>query len=326
MAAVAAVFAGIAFAGSLTFSWIAVFMLFSGLYWTTDMPVRRRLMVDASPDEDIAGALGLDNACMYAARALGPIIGGATYQFVGVTGIFIIICLIYVACFVLAFAIKARREQTTSSQALSLFERVVPPARLFADRRFVIVLGVTMVFNLWCFPFVTMVPMIAQKNFLMTPAVVGAFSALEGLGGIAGALLIGALASQRTLFHFYYCGVVGFLVVMFLMAVSLSPLATGVLLPAIGIASAAFSATQYALVHVSVPAEIRGRAAGVMSVFIGTAIIGHYVTGRLFEDYGTVSATMTMSLAGLVMMVPLGIAWVLAPPPPPAEKPINPRP
>jgi len=310
MVVLSALLAGVAMAGALTYPWIAAAMLAGGVFWTTDMPVRRRLMVDAASGHDIAAALGLDNASMYASRAIGPLVGGATYQLVGATGIFVLVGVIYLYCLVMALRVEARAVPQPAS-TLPLLARLVPPVSLLMQRRFLIVMGVTVVFNLWCFPFVTMVPVIAQKEFLMSPAAVGAFAALEGIGGTLGALAIGALASERTLFRFYYWGTAGFLAALLVVAANLSALPTGLMLPLIGVASAAFSATQYAIVHVSVPAEMRGRAAGVLAVFIGTSIVGHYWTGVMFERDGTVAAVWTMGVYGLAAMAVLGLAWLI---------------
>lgn len=313
MAGLSALLGVVALAGQLSYTWIAASMLVSGLFWTTDMPVRRRLMVDAASGHDIASALGLDNASMYASRAIGPIIGGATYQLLGAAGIFALVTGFYLYCLVQAFGTQSRpaEEAGGSKPPLPLLQRLVPPLSLLTDRRFLTIMGVTVVFNLWCFPFITMVPVMAQKDFLMSPATVGAFAALEGIGGTIGALTIAALATERTLFRFYFWGTSLFLVLLLAISANLSTLAAGLALPLIGAAGACFSATQYALVHVSVPPEVRGRAAGVLSVFIGTSLIGHYWAGQLFERDGTVAALRIMGVSGLAMMAVLGLIWLI---------------
>ena len=188
--------------------------------------------------------------------------------------------------------------------------RLRAPWRLLRDRRFIVVMGVTAVFNIWCFPLITMVPVIAQKDFGMTPAMVGALAALEGVGGTLGALIIGTIATQRTLFRFYYWGVTAFLVLALVLSTHLTVPFAVVMLLAMGGAAAGFSATQYALVHVSVPAETRGRAAGLLSIFIGTSIIGFTIAGELFARLGSVGAMRVMGIAGLAMMALLGAAWM----------------
>ena len=110
-------------------------------------------------------------------------------------------------------------------------------------------MGVTMVYNLWCWPFIGMVPVIGQKDFALTPAQVGALSACDGIGGTIGALAVGLLATAHTLFRFYFFGTLSLLLLMLLMALHLTvPASVGILL-LVGVCAAAFSSTQYALVY-----------------------------------------------------------------------------
>jgi MFS family permease len=80
-----------------------------------------------------------------------------------------------------------------------------------------------------------------------------------------------------------------------------------------GAAAASFSATQYALVHVSSPPEHRGRATGVLSMFIGSAMLGHYIAGQLFGAYSSPVAMRIIAIGGLATMVVLGVLWVTSP-------------
>jgi hypothetical protein len=76
-----------------------------------------------------------------------------------------------------------------------------------------------------------------------------------------------------------------------------------------GLAAACFSATQYGLIYVMSPPEMRGRATGVLSLFIGSSMIGHYHAGLLFERLGSASAMQIMALEGAAVMLILGILW-----------------
>jgi predicted MFS family arabinose efflux permease len=190
---------------------------------------------------------------------------------------------------------------------------LLPPRELILDRRFQIIMGVTLVYNLWCWPFIGMVPVIAQKDFALTPALVGALSACDGLGGTIGALAVGLLATTRTLFRFYFFGTLIFLMLMVAMALHLTVAASVGILLVIGMAAAAFSSTQYALVYNMAPPEMRGRAAGVLSIFIGSSMIGHWHAGVLFERLGSVAAMQVMACEGLAAMLVLGVLWWRAP-------------
>ena len=213
---------------------------------------------------------------MYATRALGPLIGGTTYQFLGIDGIYALIAASYLLCVWLAAGITTGVERASAGKrrrfAASRF--LLPPRELHPDRRFQVIMGVTLVYNLWCFPFVGMVPVIAQKDFALSPTLVGALSACDGIGGTLGALIVGLLAVERTLFRFYYLGTLSFLLLVLALSLHLTIGAAIAVLLVLGVASASFSATQYALIYVISPPEMRGRATGVLSMFIGSSMFG----------------------------------------------------
>src|SRR5262249_54154595 len=201
--------------GVATYAAAAAIVMVSGAFWTTDMPVRRRLLVDAVTSESVPAALGFDNATMYATRALGPLIGGVTYQAVGISGIYAVIAMSYLVCLAHAARVGVHSETPTVAQsARSGLAFLLAPREFVLDRRFQIIMGVTLVYNLWCWPFVGMVPVLGQKDFALTPALVGALSACDGLGGTIGALAVGLLATSRTLFRFYYLGTLACVLLM----------------------------------------------------------------------------------------------------------------
>jgi MFS family permease len=301
--------------GSAGYAAVAVATMISGAFWTVDMPVRRRLLVDAAGSGNLAAALGFDNSTMYATRALGPLIGGATYQLLGIEGIYALIASSYLVCLLLATGIGAGVTAAPLATAMRGLSLLIPPRELILNRRFQIMLGVTLVYNLWCWPFVIMVPVIAQRDFGLTPTLVGALSACDGIGGTLGALLVGVLSSERTLFRFYYLGTFSFLMLMLVLALHLTAGTAVIVLLLLGMAAAAFSATQYALIYVISPPDMRGRATGVLSLFIGSSMLGHYHAGLLFERLGSSQAMMVMACEGAVVMAVVGVMWWRVPAP-----------
>jgi predicted MFS family arabinose efflux permease len=282
----------------------------SGAFWTIDMPVRRRLLVDSVGQDRLPKALGFDNSTNYATRALGPLIGGGAYQVLGIGGIYALIATAYLACFVMAWRLgggapRARAADTAGGWLATL----KVPKELVFNRRFAVIMGVTFVYNVTCFPFSTMVPVIAQKDFALAPAYVGMLSACDGIGGTLGAILVGAFASERTLFRFYFFGVTTILGLILALSFHLTVEATVVMLLFSGMAAAGFSATQYALVHVISPPEVRGRATGVLSLFIGSSMLGHWVAGQLFGQFTSPEAMRITALFGLSCMAVLGAFW-----------------
>jgi MFS family permease len=300
--------------GLASYTAVAAATFMSGIFWTIDMPVRRRLVVDAAGEGNIASALGFDNATTYAMRALGPLVGGATYQLLGIEGIYALIAISYLVCVEMALRLS-RQDRTGVTVAAETGLRAslaIPPGLIF-NRRFAIIMGITLVHNLCSFPFLTMVPVISQKDFMLEPYLVGAMSSLEGIGGTVGAILVGVFAKERTLFRFYFLGPVTMLSLVLALSFHLTVGAAVPTLLVIGGAAASFSATQYALVHVSAPPEHRGRATGVLSMFIGSAMLGHYIAGQLFGTYPSAIAMRIIAAGGLSALAVLGLLWVTTP-------------
>lgn len=300
--------------GHASYTAVAIATFLGGIFWTIDMPVRRRLLADAAGPGNLATALGFDNATTYATRAIGPLVGGATYQFLGIEGIYAMIAVAYLLCLEMAVRLDApaKRHSTDGGGNGVLAALAIPKALIF-NRRFAVIMGITLVHNLCCFPFLTMVPVISQKDFQLAPYLVGAMSSLEGIGGTVGAILVGMFGSDRTLFRFYFMGPVAMLLLILTLSFNLVlPFAVAVLL-LMGSAVACFSATQYALVHLSAPEEHRGRATGVLQFFIGSAMLGHYLSGQLFGAYPSPEAMRIIAASGLVAMAALGLVWVTTP-------------
>ncbi len=304
-----AIFTGL---GHASYTAVAVATMVSGAFWTIDMPVRRRLLVDAAGPDRVASALGFDNSTMYATRALGPLIGGASYQAIGISGIYCAIAVAYAACFILAARLGRPKALPTDGGIRSqggVLAAFHVPRELIFNRRFSVIMGVTLTYNLFCFPFTTMIPVIAQRDFSLPPELVGALSACDGVGGTIGALLLGILGSERTLFRTYFGGTLAMLLLMLALSFHLEVQSTAVALLLMGAAAACFSATQYALVHVIAPPAVRGRATGVLSLFIGSSMIGHYMTGVLFDSVPSPIAMRTMALCGIATMLVCGAVW-----------------
>ena len=297
--------------GAATYAAAAAIVMVSGAFWTTDMPVRRRLLVDAVKPESVPIALGFDNATMYATRALGPLIGGATYQELGISGIYALIAICYLVClgFATRVGVQSDAPGESAPSVRGKLSFLLPPRELVLDRRFQIIMGVTLVYNLWCWPFIGMVPVIGQNDFALTPAFVGALSACDGLGGTLGALGVGLFATPRTLFRFYFFGTLACLLLMLGLALHLTVGAAVAILLVSGVAAAAFSSTQYALVYNIAPPEMRGRATGMLSIFIGSSMLGHWHAGLLFERLGSIAAMEVMACKGLAAMLALAVLW-----------------
>ena len=194
--ALAALISGILFvlfwAGAAGYWHVALATFLSGVIWTTDMPFRRGILGDVAGGARIGAAMSLDSASNNANRMLGPLLGGVIYQAFGTGGAFALSMLLYGLAAALVLTVPAATAATV---------RTGPPTRVRRDLadafRFVAgnsdvlrVLLVTVVFNLWAFPFVSMIPVIGHAELDLSAAGIGVLSALEGGGAFLGAMMI----------------------------------------------------------------------------------------------------------------------------------------
>ena len=310
MSVISGAMAYLAATGNATYSMIVFATLATGIFWLTDMPFRRRFMLDAVGSERAGRAMGFDNITNYATRGLGPLIGGIVFQFFGPVGVFGFNLCVYVLCFLVALGFtrtKPSESQQLNDTAATKLPENSKSGSLLADTRFCIILAVTVLYNLFCIPFVAMLPVFAQKDFGMQPAAVGTLAAFEGVGGLIGSLVVGLLIRPPAFFIVYFCGPLIYLIAVFGLSFTLTPGFTLATLIALSFGGACFSATQYTLLYTTAPPELRGRAFGFLSIAIGCGTLGLWNAGYLFNTFPSATAMMIMAIEGLVPMTLLAL-------------------
>ncbi len=164
------------------------------------------------------------------------------------------------------------------------------------------VFAVTIVFNLFAFPFMSMIPVIGKDVLDLDATAVGLLASAEGAGALCGAIFM-ALAIPKSWFRYFYFGSV-VLYLLFAVGFSLSSAAwlSGALLLAAGVSSAAFAALQSALVMLNTPSAARAQMMGVLSMCIGTAPLGFLQIGMLADALGAATACTVVAAEGLVVL------------------------
>lgn len=289
----------------------------SGLVWSTDFPVRRTLMSDIAGPERVSRAMSLDILAGSTTRMLGPLLGGMLYQNVGLGGAFLLSASLYSTGLVwllvrswrgrlAATAVRATDVADLPSLSASLREGW---QALRASPSLPGILAVTVVFNLWGFPFVSMVPVFGKEILGLNDAMTGLLASAEGAGALIGAVILSLFARSEHSRYLYfgavscYCG--------FALAFSFSGwtwLST-LLLLLVGLVSAAFGAMQSALVLMNAPRGYERQMMGVLSVCIGTAPLGFLHMGLLADWLGTPLACAITAAEGLLAMAIVLWRW-----------------
>jgi MFS family permease len=308
MCATALVLAWLAHAGVLAVWHLAVAALLNGLAWATDNTVRRLLIGEVVGSARVGAAMSIDIGSGNAARLLGPTTGGALLAGVGIEGAFLLGAVLYLVPIVAAWRLAWRSAGAPAGGPAILARIAEGFAVVRRDRRLAGTMAVTVIFNLFGWPFTSMVPVIATDALGLGPRGAGLLAGLDGLGSLASAALLAVWLRPRHYRAAYVGGTAAYLATLSLFALSPDPVTAGVVLVINGFAQSGFGVMQSTLVYVLAPPEARSRVFGVLSMCIGTAPLGFIQLGLLADAIGAPYATALIGVQGLLA---LALTWRL---------------
>ncbi len=287
---------------------VAIGAFLAGLAWVVDFPVRRTLMADVVGSARIGAAMSVDTVASSGTRMVGPLMGGALYAAAGMDGVFLLTACAYALAFVVL--LRLPRLSSHGPSAGRVFEKIRDGLRDL--KRLPVlqaVLAVTVVFNVWGFPVISMVPVVGAEGLALAPFQIGVLASMEGLGSLLGALLLAALARPGRYRQIYFFGVAVYLVAATLFAHMGAATLTGALLLAMGLSMAAFAAMQSVLVLREAPAESRPRMMGLLSACIGSGPIGLAHIGLMSAWFGAAAACSIVAAEGLLALAIVVAKW-----------------
>ncbi len=298
---------------------VALATLATGMVWTTDLPVRRRMLGDAAGSDRIAPAMSLDSATNNATRMLGPLLGGLLYQWLGATGAFALSASLYGLGLIVILGVPASistgdrndaRGGTRGGAATKVFNDLREAFAFVArDRDVARILMVTVVYNIWGFPFVSMIPVIGGDELNLSAGWIGGLAAMEGGGAFLGALAIAAGVRWVNFRGLYYFGTLAYLLLLFLAGWMTGAFSMAAVLLCVGLAGACFTTMQSTLIYSVAPPRMRGRLFGLLSICIGTGLIGFANIGLMGEWFGGTVAIRIVAAEGLIPLLLVGLGW-----------------
>lgn len=271
-----------------------------GTVWACDMPMRRALMGDIAGPGRVAQAMSLDAVTSNACRLVGPALGGFLIAHGGLTAVFLVIALIFLPVLLALVRLVEPRVERVDHK-LSLGAMLTGGFRAARESPLLLAtLWLTILFNLFAWPILSMVPVIGREQLQLDPQGVGLLASLDGIGALLGALLLSTVASRLPHGPVYLVAVVGFMLLQMLLAWSTLALVAGLTLFALGIVQAGFAVMQTTLVYTATPVERRAEAMGLMTMCIGASPLGFLAVGALAERLGAPTATLVCGICGLV--------------------------
>jgi MFS family permease len=289
--------------------WHLAFASFiNGCGWCTDNPVRRVLIGEVVGRERMGTAMSLDVGATNASRMVGPVVAGILLAWSGIRGVFVLSVLMYGTALWAIVTIRSRLPRAAVSGAV--LSRIAEGLALVrSDRRLIGVLIVTVIYNLFGWPFTGMIPVIGRDRLFLGPEGVGLLTTMDGIGAFVGALLAALWLTPRWYGRTYLGGVACYLIAVVIFAEVQSPTLAGAALLLTGLAGAGFATMQATLVYLAAPADMRSRILGVLTVCIGTGPIGFLWLGWLAERIGAHNATAVTGVLGLLAMVTTWRWW-----------------
>jgi MFS family permease len=304
-ASISAILATLAATGQLALWHVVVGGFVSGTMWSTEMPTRRRMVGEAAGPGRIVQAVALDSMTGAATRMIGPLLGGVSFELLGMAGAYGISSAIQFACgaAMLGFAYA----QETRPLALGRIATDIADGLRFARTNALILLvyAITIVVNAFAFCYSGLVAPIGSGEFKVSPTLVGLLAAAEPIGALAGGLALasGVIRLDRRLT--FVGGSVLFFVALLAMAISPSYWLAVAVLVLGGLGTAGFSNMQSTLMLTEAPPQMRSRLMGIVTVCIGTGPLGVLLAGFLADASSPRDAVLIMALIGLALTIAL---------------------
>ncbi len=310
MLATALCLAALAYGGYLAVWHLAVASFCNGIAWAADNPVRRVMIGEVVGHDRMGAAMSIDVGANNASRMLGPTIGGLLLAGVGIAGALTVSVVCYAIALVAALLVRHRNSLAPGATVGTVLARMIEGVLLVrGDKKLIAILTITVIYNVFGWPFTAMIPVIGQDNLHLGASGIGVLASMDGIGAFCGSIAIALYARPVHYHRLYIGGVVAYLVMLIVFALVPNVPLAGAALLFTGLSNAAFSVMQATLIYLSAPAEMRSRMYGVLSVCIGVGPIGFFFLGLLADAIGAPWATAITGALGLLALAATSRWW-----------------
>jgi MFS family permease len=280
-----------------------------GFAWTVETPLRRTMLAEAAGLERVQASMGLEVVSNQVTRIVGPALGGLLLDTIGVVGVFAVGTLVHG----LAFWLIWRQPETEARPAAPLGGILRSMADGFAYmRRHRLLVGtamVTLVFNFWAFPYVSLAPVIGEVVLGLSATGIGLVVAAEAVGAFLAAFVIIERARPPQFARLFSLGAGLFLLGTLAFGFATTAVLAGLVLFVAGIGMAGFNAMQISLPIAAAPPAMRVRVMGIITVAIGAAPFGFLHAGLMAEWLGAAWAQRLIATEGLIALALVLKLW-----------------
>jgi len=304
---VSAVLTTLVIVDAIEFWHLAVGAFFTGAVMASEFPVRRTMIGEVVDPDRVGRAISLESGTSAGSRILGPIVGGTLFATIGPQGGFMVGVVLYSVALFVALSMRYQPPQIEAVRAGAVQQIREGVSYIRGSRLMVGVLVITLLMNLFGFPYVSQQPVVAREDLMVNDVLVGALASIEGLGSFIGAALIVAFARPKHYTRIYLYGSVLFLVAILVFSRSDWYWFSFVTVFFGGFGMASFAAMQSAImIYVASPA-MRARVMGSVAMFIGLGPIGQINIGLLADFIDPRTAILITGGIGLFTVMVAGV-------------------
>ncbi len=295
----------------ITMTELAGLALFAGVCNSFETPTRQSIFVQLiDKREDLPNAIALNSMLMNGTRLIGPSIGGFLIAAFSETVCFTVNAISYIAVVValLSLKIPALSARPPSHPLHDLAEGWRYAMGMLPVRRMLFLLSAV---SFAVSPYSTLMPAIAVRTFGEGAKLVGLFIGAVGLGAFIAAVGLARRTSVRGLAWWLPIAGVAAGLGMIGFGLSRSVYLSCFLMTMAGFGMFMAGATCNTILQTVVEEEKRSRVMSYYTMFfIGTAPIGHYVSGWVADHIG---APMTFVILGCIALTTGIVFWLQMP-------------
>jgi len=300
---------------------LAIAAVISGSVWSTELTARRRMIGECAGPAFVSRVIALDSLTNSLARIVGPLLGSLTFAYAGLAGAYGLSAA--ASLIALALVRGVRLTQATRPLVLSSIPQDLADGFRYATRQVTVlgVLAVTAAMNLFAFSYTAIIAPLARLGFGMSEAMTGLLAAGEPLGATIGGLLLAGHAMPTRPLPLLIGGSSLFMASLAVMPLMPGYAAACLVLMVGGLGLALFGNMQTSLILTAVPAALRSRQMGLITVCIGVAPLGQVLMGLLVEQFGTRGGVLVSAMTGLAALGAIALLCARQAPPAPVSVP-----
>jgi MFS family permease len=293
---------------------IYILAMLLGLTTSLDLPTRSAFVVELVGREDLPNAVALNSSLSTLARIVGPGMAGIIIAESGVTMLFLLNALSFLAVLgglaliniheLYAQAPGPRSVGERQNTWQSLREGVSYVWKTPAVLLVILVVGLVLLFGA---NFNVVLPLFATDVLHIGARGFGFLSAALGVGALLSALWL-AWGNQQPTIRRVLIGALAFAVLEAVFAVSHLYLLSLVLIASVGFAETTFAQLSITTLQTVAPNHLRGRVMSVQVLFFdGSVPLGYLLAGWLSGLYG---ASIGLLICALLSLLVAGAGWM----------------